>query len=154
MELMKAITASHAGGPEVMSLADVPEPTCSADKVRVRVEAAGVNFIDTYRRSGVYKVDFPMIPGSEGAGTVIEAGADVTWANEGDRVAWNSTFASYAEQIILDQGDYYLVPDSVASDVAAASMLQGLTAHYLATSSFALAEGHTCLLYTSDAADE
>lgn len=144
---MKAITASHSGGPEVMSLADVPEPTCSANTVRVRVEAAGVNFIDTYRRSGVYKVDFPLIPGSEGAGTVIQAGADVTWANEGDRVAWNSTFASYAEQIILDQGDCYLVPESVASDVAAASMLQGLTAHYLATSSFALAEGHTALVH-------
>ena len=144
---MKAITASHAGGPEVMKLVDVPEPTCPADKVRVRLEAAGVNFIDTYRRSGVYKVDFPMIPGSEGAGTVIEAGADVTWANEGDRVAWNSTFASYAEQTILGRGDCYLIPGPVASDVAAASMLQGLTAHYLATSSFALAEGHTALVH-------
>ncbi len=144
---MKAITASHSGGPEVMSLADVPEPTCSDDKVRVRVEAAGVNFIDTYRRSGVYKVDFPMIPGSEGAGTVIEAGADVTWANEGDRVAWASTSASYAEQVVLGPGDCYHVPEAVTPDVAAASMLQGLTAHYLATSSFALGEGHTALVH-------
>ncbi len=144
---MKAITASHAGGPEVMSLADVPEPICSADKVRVRVEAAGVNFIDTYRRSGVYKVDFPLIPGSEGAGTVIEAGADVTWATEGNRVSWTSTSASYAEQVILGQGDCYFVPDSVASDVAAAAMLQGLTAHYLSTSSFALGGGHTALIH-------
>lgn len=144
---MKAMTASHAGGPEVMTLADVPEPTCPADKVRVRVEAAGVNFIDTYRRSGVYKVDFPMIPGSEGAGTVIEAGTDVTWAKEGDRVAWASTSASYAEQIILGEDDCYLVPDAVASDVAAAAMLQGLTAHYLASSSFALGGGHTALIH-------
>ena len=130
-----------------MTLADAPEPTCAADKVRVRVEAAGVNFIDTYRRSGIYKVDFPMIPGSEGAGTVIEAGADVTWAKKGDRVSWTSTSASYAEQVILGQADCYSVPDAVATDVAAAAMLQGLTAHYLASSSFALAEGHTALVH-------
>jgi len=147
MDDMKAITASHAGGPEVMSLAEVPEPTCSADKVRVRVEAAGVNFIDTYRRSGAYKVDFPMIPGSEGAGIVIEVGADATWAKEGDRVSWTSTSASYAEQAILGQGDCYSVPDAVTSEVAAASMLQGLTAHYLASSSFALGKGHTALIH-------
>ncbi len=144
---MKAITASHAGGPEVMELADVPEPTCLADKARVRVEAAGVNFIDTYRRSGVYKVDYPMIPGSEGAGTVIEAGADVTWAKVGDRVSWTSTSASYAEQVMVGQADCYSVPEEVASDVAAASMLQGLTAHYLAHSSFALGAGDTALVH-------
>lgn len=144
---MKAIIASHPGDPEVMTLTDVPEPDCPAGKVRVRVEAAGVNFIDTYRRSGVYKVDFPMIPGSEGAGTVIEAGVGVTWAQEGDRVSWPSTGASYAEQIILGGDDCYVVPDAVATDVAAASMLQGLTAHYLTTSSFALAEGHTALVH-------
>ncbi|WP_291379087.1 quinone oxidoreductase [Demequina sp.] len=144
---MKAIIASHAGGPEVMSLADVPAPDCSPDRVRVRVEAAGVNFIDTYRRAGVYPVEFPMIPGSEGAGTVIEAGGDVTWAAVGDRVAWTSTSDSYAEQILLGEGDCYAVPDAVASDTAAASMLQGLTAHYLATSSFELGEGHTALVH-------
>lgn len=130
-----------------MTLADVPEPPCPADKVRVRVEAAGVNFIDTYRRSGVYKVDFPLIPGSEGAGTVIEAGADVTWAKEGDRVSWTSTSASYAEQVILGQSDCYSVPHALASDIAAASMLQGLTAHYLCSSSFPLGEGHTALIH-------
>lgn len=147
MEGMKAITASHVGGPEVMTLAQVPEPICPAGKVRVRVEAAGVNFIDTYRRSGVYPVDFPLIPGSEGAGTVIEAGAGVTWAQEGDRVSWASTPASYAEQVILGEDDCYAVPDAVGSEVAAAAMLQGLTAHYLSTSSFALAEGHTALIH-------
>lgn len=147
MEDMKAITASHAGGPEVMTLSDVPEPTCPADKVRVRVEASGVNFIDTYRRSGVYKVDFPMILGSEGAGTVIEAGAGVAWAKQGDRVSWTSTSASYAEQVVLGRDDCYSVPDGVAMDVAAAAMLQGLTAHYLANSAFTLGEGHTALVH-------
>lgn len=144
---MKAIVASHAGGPEVMTLTDVPEPPCLANGVRVRVEAAGVNFIDTYRRSGVYKVDFPMVPGSEGAGTVIEVGADATWAKQGDRVSWTSTSSSYAEQVILGEADCYAVPDSLPSDVAAAAMLQGLTAHYLAHSSFTLARGHTALVH-------
>lgn len=147
MESMKAIIASQAGGPEVMTLSDVPEPTCPPDKVRVRVEAAGVNFIDTYRRSGVYPVDFPMIPGSEGAGVVIEAGADVTWAHEGDRVAWTATPSSYADQVIVDRADCYSVPHGVSSRVAAASMLQGLTAHYLSSSSFPLGEGHTALVH-------
>jgi NADPH2:quinone reductase len=144
---MKAIIASQPGGPEVMSLADVPVPDCPPDRVRVSVEAAGVNFIDTYRRAGVYKVDFPMIPGSEGAGTVVEAGESVTWAKVGDRVAWASTSASYAEHVILGERDCYSVPPSVGSDFAAASMLQGLTAHYLSTSSFTLHEGHTALIH-------
>jgi NADPH2:quinone reductase len=130
-----------------MSLADVPVPDCPPDRVRVRVEAAGVNFIDTYRRSGVYKVNFPMVPGSEGAGTVVELGDNVTWAKVGDRVAWASTSESYAEYVILGPHDYYAVPDAVTSVVAAASMLQGLTAHYLATSSFALGDGHTALVH-------
>ncbi len=147
MEDMKAIIASHPGNAEVMSLADVPVPDCPPDRVRVRVEAAGVNYIDTYRRSGVYKVDFPMIPGSEGAGTVVEVGTDVSWAKEGDRVSWASTSESYAEYVIVGEGDCYAVPDEVTSDVAAASMLQGLTAHYLATSSFPLGEGHTALIH-------
>ncbi|WP_061963029.1 quinone oxidoreductase family protein [Demequina aurantiaca] len=144
---MKAIIALHAGEPEVMTLEEVAEPTCPASGIRVRVEAAGVNFIDTYRRSGVYKVDYPLIPGSEGAGTVLDVGDDVTWAKVGDRVSWASTSASYAEQVILGEGDCYAVPDEVSSDVAAASMLQGLTAHYLARSVFALAPGHTALIH-------
>lgn len=144
---MKTITASQAGGPDVMTVTDVPEPHCPPDKVRVEVEAAGVNFIDTYRRSGVYKVDFPHVPGSEGAGTVIEVGADVTWAHQGDRVAWCSTSGSYAEQVILGPADCYAVPRGVDTDTAAAAMLQGLTAHYLTNSSFPLADGHTALVH-------
>ncbi len=144
---MKAITVSQAGGPEVLTITDVPEPHCPPDKVRVEVDAAGVNFIDTYRRSGVYKVDFPHIPGSEGAGTVIEVGSEVNWADQGDRVAWCSTAGSYAEQVLLDQADCYTLPHGVETEIAAASMLQGLTAHYLTNSSFALSEGHTALVH-------
>lgn len=144
---MKAITASEAGGPEVLTTTNLPEPHCPPDKIRVEVEAAGVNFIDTYRRSGVYKVDFPHVPGAEGAGTVIEVGADVEWANQGDRVAWCSTTGSYAKQVILGQADCYAVPRDVDTDIAAASMLQGLTAHYLTNSSFPLGDGHTALVH-------
>lgn len=144
---MKAITVPQAGGPELMTTTDVPEPRCPPDKIRVEVEAAGVNYIDIYRRSGVYSVDFPHIPGSEGAGTVIEVGADVEWASQGDRVAWCSTAGSYAEEVILGHSDCYAVPRNVDTEVAAASMLQGLTAHYLTNSSFPLSDGHTALVH-------
>jgi NADPH2:quinone reductase len=144
---MKAIIITGPGAPDAMTLSDVPDPTCPADTVRVRVEAAGVNFIDTYERSGVYKVDYPFTPGREGAGTIIGAGADVTWAQEGDRVAWAFTPGSYAEQVILHQADVFAVPDGVPSDIAAAAMMQALTAHYLCTSSFELRPGHTALVH-------
>ncbi|NYI41208.1 quinone oxidoreductase family protein [Demequina lutea] len=144
---MKAIITTGPGTPDVMTLSDVPEPTCAPEKVRVRVEVAGVNFIDTYQRSGVYKVDYPFIPGLEGAGTVVETGAAVAWARVGDRVAWASTPASYAEQVILGDGGCFAVPEGVPSDIAAAAMMQALTAHYLCTSSFALKPGHTALVH-------
>ncbi len=147
MGRMKAIITTGPGTPDVMTLSDVPEPTCAPEKVRVRVEVAGVNFIDTYQRSGVYKVDYPFIPGLEGAGTVVETGAAVAWARVGDRVAWASTPASYAEQVILGDGGCFAVPEGVPSDIAAAAMMQALTAHYLCTSSFALKPGHTALVH-------
>lgn len=147
MGRMKAIITTGPGAPDVMTLSDVPDPTCAHDTVRVRAEAVGVNFIDTYQRSGVYTVDYPFTPGLEGSGTIIETGADATWAQEGDRVAWAFTPASYAEQVILHEADYYAVPDAVPTDIAAAAMMQALTAHYLCTSSFELRPGHTALVH-------
>lgn len=147
MGRMKAIITTGPGTPDVMTLSDVPDPTCAPDSVRVHVEAVGVNFIDTYQRSGVYKVDYPFTPGVEGAGTIIEAGADVTWAREGDRVAWALTPASYAQQVILHEADCFTVPEGVPSDIAAAAMMQALTAHYLCTSSFEVRPGHTALVH-------
>lgn len=144
---MKAIVASQPGGPEVMRLTDVPEPPCPADAVRVRVEAVGVNFVDTYERSGVYSVDFPMIPGREGAGIVVDTGPDVTWARPGDRVAWTASPGSYAEQVIVRESDCYHVPSAVELDVAAAALLQGLTAHMLSASVFPLGPDHTALVH-------
>lgn len=147
MARMKAIVAHSPGAPEVMELQDVPEPALAPDQVRVAVAFAGVNYIDTYQRSGVYQVEFPRTLGLEGAGTVTEVGSEVTWAAKGDRVSWASTEGSYAEQVVLSEADCYEVPEDVGLDTAAALMLQGLTAHYLRTSSFPLAPGHTALVH-------
>ncbi len=144
---MKAIVAQHAGGPEMMELRDVPSPVCPPDAVVVAVAVAGVNFIDTYERAGVYPVDFPLIPGREGCGTVVDVGPDVTWATEGQRVAWTASPGSYAERVVVRREDCYLVPDAVDSDSAAAVLLQGLTAHLLSTSVFPLGPAHTALIH-------
>lgn len=144
---MKAIAVPYAGGPEVLSLVDVPAPSPGPRQVRVRVAAVGVNFLDIYHRSGVYAMTYPLVPGREGAGTVVEVGAEVDWASVGDVVAWALVPASYAEEVVLDQADCFHVPDGVDPSVAAAAMLQGLTAHYLATSSFPLAPGHEALIH-------
>lgn len=144
---MKAIEVQTHGGPEVMTLTDAPEPTPRPDEVVAQVKAIGVNFIDTYHRSGVYPVSLPLRPGLEGAGIVTQVGEDVDWVAIGDRVAWNSAPGSYAEQVVLHSDTTYAVPDEVSLEIAAALMLQGLTAHYLATSSFELREGHTALLH-------
>lgn len=130
-----------------MKLIDTADPTPNADQVLVEVAASGVNFIDTYQRSGVYDVPVPFRPGLEGAGVVVQAGADANWANVGDRVAWASTPRSYAERVVLDRDDAYAVPSDVPLETAAALMLQGLTAHYLATSSYALSEGDVALVH-------
>ncbi|GIG54386.1 quinone oxidoreductase family protein [Demequina activiva] len=144
---MKAIAAEHPGEPQVMTLQEVPSASPAADEVLVDVAACGVNYIDTYQRSGVYSVDFPFTPGLEGAGVVASVGTQVDWAAPGDRVAWASTSRSYAQQVRLRRSDAYQVPEGVGLDVAAAVMLQGLTAHYLSASSFPLHGGHTALVH-------
>ena len=98
---VRAIHATAAGGPDVLELVDLPDPEPAADEVLVRVAAAGVNFIDTYRRSGVYPMPFPHVVGSEGAGEVVAVGADVTEIAVGDRVAWSSAPGSYAELVTV-----------------------------------------------------
>ncbi len=144
---MKAIVCSTPGGPEVMELREIERPACPPDAVVVRVEAVGVNFIDTYERDGTYTVYFPFTPGKEGAGVVVETGAQVTWAAEGDRVAWTFTPRSYAEYVVLSASDCFRVPEAVAAPTAAAAMLQGLTAHYLARSTYALDADDVALIH-------
>jgi NADPH2:quinone reductase len=144
---MHAIVARHSGGPEVLQLAEVDRPVPGPGQLLVRVAAAGVNFIDTYQRSGVYKVQFPFTPGSEMAGTVEATGDGVEDFSAGDRVATAEGARCYAGHTLLDQAKAYPVPEGVDDLTAAALPLQGITAHYLINSSFRVEPGHTVLTH-------
>jgi NADPH:quinone reductase len=146
---MKAIRVDGFGGPEVLRLAEVPDPLPGAGQVVVRVEFAGVNFIDVYHRTGLYPNPLPLVPGQEGAGVVEERGSGVATLREGDRVAWTGIPGSYAERVVVPAERAILVPAGVGTDAAAAVMLQGLTAHYLCTSTFPLGKGHACLIHAA-----
>jgi NADPH:quinone reductase len=143
---MKAIRIDSPGGPETMRLVEVPEPKPREGEALVRIDAAGVNFIDVYHRSGAYPLSFPLVPGQEGAGTVVEVGAGVTEVSAGDRVAFASGSGAYAEIAAVSAARLVRVPDGVSTRQAAAVMLQGMTAHYLATSTYALQPGDACLV--------
>jgi NADPH2:quinone reductase len=144
---MHAIVARQSGGPEVLQLAEVDRPVPGPGQLLVKVAAAGVNFIDTYQRSGVYKVQFPFTPGSEMAGTVEATGDGVEDFSAGDRVATAEGARSYAGYTLLDQAKAYPVPEGVDDFTAAALPLQGITAHYLINSSFRVEPGHTVLTH-------
>ncbi|SNT03865.1 NADPH2:quinone reductase [Micrococcales bacterium KH10] len=133
---MEAIVAARAGGPEELVLTETDRPLLADGEVLVRVAYAGVNFIDVYRRTGQYPVDFPNVPGSEGSGVVCEVDDAVTSVQVGDRVAWVDGTSSYAAYVSVAADRLIRVPDAIDLDVAAAAALQGLTAHYLATSTF------------------
>ena len=144
---MRAIQISRTGGPEVMELVEAPPPDPGSGEVRIAVEAAGVNFIDTYHRSGVYPMELPMILGKEVAGTVVSVGPGASNLQPGDRVMTPWGTGGYAEECVASASATFTIPDSVGTDVAAAAALQGLTAHYLVTSSFPLSEGDRCLIH-------
>ncbi|MCC2322098.1 quinone oxidoreductase family protein [Cellulomonas xiejunii] len=144
---MRAVIATRAGGPEVLQVTDAPDPEPQPDEVLVRVAAAGVNFIDTYRRGGVYRMPFPHVVGSEGAGEVVAVGSEVTALTPGDRVAWASAPGSYAELVTVKERDALPVPAGVDDTTAAALPLQGMTAHYLVVSTFPVVAGHDVLLH-------
>ena len=147
---MKAIRVHALGGPEVLTYEDVAEPTPKAGEALVKVEAAGVNFIDIYQRVGVYKLTLPLTLGLEGAGTVTAVGAGVPGINDvrvGDRVAWTSVPGGYAQFCAVPVDRLVKLPAGVTSRQGAAAMLQGLTAHYLTHSTFQLQQGQTCLVH-------
>ena len=146
---MKAIRIDAFGGPDVLRLADVPDPVAGPGQVVVRVEAAGLNFIDVYHRTGLYPNPLPLVPGMEGAGTVAAVGPGVTGWREGDRVAWTGVLGSYAERMALPADRVVALPSAIDTRTAAALMLQGLTAQYLCTSTFPLGAGHTCLVHAA-----
>lgn len=144
---MRAIVAREAGGPDVLDVVDLPVPAPGPGEILVRVAASGVNFINTYRRSGVYPVAYPHALGSEGAGTVEGTGAGVTGFAVGDRVAWAEAPGSYAELVVVPTHQALKVPDDVDLAVAAALPLQGMTAHYLATSTHPIRSGDDVLIH-------
>lgn len=144
---MHAILATEPGGPDVLEPDEIPDPLPGPRDLLVRLSAAGVNFIDTYRRSGVYAMPFPHVPGSEGAGVVEAMGREVRDFAVGDLVAWASAPSSYAELVVVPEAVALRVPDGVADEVAAALPLQGLTAHYLVTSTFPVLEGQDVLVH-------
>ena len=144
---MKAIQIHETGGPEVLKLADLPIPAPGPGQVLIRVEATGVNFIEIYFRKGVYKAALPLTPGSEAAGTVEELGPGVTGFAAGDAVASVSVLGSYAEYALVPAASLVKVPEGLSMEQAAAAMLQGMTAHYLSHSTFALKTGDTALVH-------
>jgi len=146
---MKAIRFTTTGGPEVLELVDVGTPHPGPGHVLVDVEFAGVNFIDTYHRSGLYPLPLPSGNGLEGVGTITAVGDGVTTREVGQRVAWADTVGSYAEQVVVPEDRCFLVPDGVDSATACALALQGMTAHYLAFSTFPLRKEHTALVYAA-----
>jgi NADPH2:quinone reductase len=144
---MKAIRIHQCGGPEVLRYEDVPDPSPKAGEALVKIDAAGINFIDTYHRSGAYKIPLPAILGQEGSGTVSAVGAGVTAVKAGDRVAWTGILGSYAESHVVPAERLVALPAGVTTKQGAAVMLQGMTAHYLAGSTFPLKSGDTCLVH-------
>ena len=147
---MRAAVATKAGGPEVLEYQEVPVPRPGPGQVLVRVAAAGVNFIDTYLRSGVYPRPFPTILGSEGAGTVEELGEGAAQVAVGDRVAWaDGNAGAYAEFDVVAADRLVAVPERVDLETAAAAMLQGMTAHYLVNSTWPLKAGETALIHAA-----
>jgi NADPH2:quinone reductase len=146
---MKAIRIHRTGGPEVLRFEELPTPRPGAGEALVRVEAAGVNFMDVYVRTGAYGAELPTTPGSEGAGVVEAVGGDAPDARVGQRVAWAGVPGSYASHVLARADRLVPVPDAVGSRDAAAVMLQGMTAHYLAHATFPLKAGQSCLVHAA-----
>jgi NADPH2:quinone reductase len=146
---MKVVRIQQQGGPEVMHVEELPTPEPGQGQVRVRVAAAGVNFIDIYQRSGQYTVPLPFTLGGEGAGTVDALGPGVGDLEVGDAVAWAGVGGSYASHVVAPAQRLVPVPPGVDLQLAAAVMLQGMTAHYLTHSTFPLADDHQCLIHAA-----
>ncbi|RZS29769.1 NADPH2:quinone reductase [Herbihabitans rhizosphaerae] len=147
--MSKAIQVSETGGPEVLQLVELDAPPPGPGQLLIDVAAAGVNYIDTYHRSGAYPLELPFVPGREGAGTVRAVGEGVDGFAPGDRVAWADAAGGYAEAAVIPAHAALRVPDGVDDETAAAVPLQGLTAHYLVTSTYPIAEGDTVLVHAA-----
>jgi len=146
---MKAVRVHAPGGPEAMKLEDVPEPTPKAGEAVVKVDAAGLNYIDVYQRSGLYKLDMPLTLGLEAGGTVTAVGQGVTEVKPGDRVAYTGVPGAYAQYAAVPAARLVVLPQGVSTRQGAAAMLQGMTAHYLACTTYPLKKGDSCLVHAA-----
>jgi len=146
---VKAIRVHSPGGPEALRYEDVPQPSPAAGDVLVKVEAAGVNYIDVYQRTGMYKVATPFTLGQEAAGVVTAVGPGVSDPKPGDRVAYTSILGAYADYAVVPADRVVVLPDGVTTRQAAAAMVQGMTAHYLACTTYPLKAGDTCLVHAA-----
>ncbi|TCJ95188.1 quinone oxidoreductase family protein [Nocardia alba] len=144
---MRAIQVSEHGGPEVLRYVEVADPQAGPGQLLVETQGVGVNYIDIYFRTGQYPQATPYLPGSEGTGIVVAIGSDVTEFAVGDRVAWASAPGSYADLVAVDESVAVRVPDDVEPAVAAAALLQGMTAHYLTESVFSPEPGDPVLVH-------
>ena len=146
---MKAIQVQKTGGPEVLTLADIPVPKPKPNEALIKIGASGVNFIDTYLREGRYPAPLPFVDGQEAAGTVTEVGSDVKNVKVGDRVAYTNILGSYAEYAVAPADRLVHIPGQLDFKQAAAAMLQGMTAHYLVYGSYPLKKGETALIHAA-----
>lgn len=144
---MKAMRFHQHGGPEVLVYEDAPTPEAGPGEAIVRIEAIGLNYIDTYHRDGLYPVELPCIPGMEAAGTIARIGDGVEGVNVSDRVAYAGALGAYAEEAAVAVDRLVPLPDDISCEVGAAAMLQGMTAHYLAHGSYALGKDDTALIH-------
>jgi NADPH:quinone reductase len=146
---MKAIQVQKTGGPEALTLVDLPVPKPKANEAVVKIAAIGVNFIDVYFREGRYPAPLPFVDGQEAAGTVTDVGSNVTAVKPGDRVAYTGVIGAYAEYAAVPADRLVHVPDKITDQQAAAAMLQGMTAHYLVNSTYPLKKGETALIHAA-----
>jgi NADPH2:quinone reductase len=145
--MMRAIQITQTGGPEVLQLREVPQPIPGSGEALVKIKACGVNFIDVYLREGRYPAKLPFIPGQEAAGTVVALGEGAAGVAVGDRVAWCHVAGTYAEFAVAPAHRLVRIPEGIGFPQAAAAMLQGMTAHYLAHSTYAIQEGDEVLIH-------
>jgi NADPH:quinone reductase len=146
---MKAIQVQKTGGPEALTLMDLPVPKPKANEAVVKIAAIGVNFIDVYFREGRYPAPLPFVDGQEAAGTVTEVGSEVKTVKPGDRVAYTGVIGAYAQYAAVPADRLVHVPDKITDQQAAAAMLQGMTAHYLVNSTYPLKKGETALIHAA-----
>lgn len=146
---MRAIQVQKTGGPEVLTLVDLPVPHPKPNEALVKIAAAGVNFIDIYLREGRYPATLPFVDGQEASGVVTEIGSEVTSVKPGDRVAYCGLVGSYAEYAVVPADRLVQIPGNVTEPQAAAAMLQGMTAHYLVHSTYPLKKGETALIHAA-----